>query len=396
MSTQPGSATTAPRTAGSIAAEFGAAWRTRTTRGEILMGDFYGGRPVILKYMPWTGPILEAGCGLGRYVFYLRKLGYDARGVEISEEALEECRRHASRTGEPEDLFQSGDVRGLDPERFPTGSLAGYLSLGVVEHFIEGPQAAFAEAGRLLAPGGVALFCTPNRWSLEHLEDVSRGAARRTVRRALAPMGLTRPPAPRSFDQYWFGAGQLARFARGAGFTVTARQTLDIKYGAHEVLKNHAVALTPRGRSRLFRVLDALERTPARLFGSLAFIAAIKEGPGRRCFFCGGERVPGGPLTWSVPVCMPCVGSLPREILSHYAPGVDAHFAAREEPGGAGAPLHDRGPAACWRCGSSFAADPDFGLFGFTRPACPECRRDPRARGTLALHGTLEQWRPRA
>jgi hypothetical protein len=74
---------------------------------------------------------------------------------------------------------------------------------------------------------------------------------------------------------------------------------------------------------------------------------------------------------------------------------VGARFAAREEPAGAGEPLHGLGRAACRGCGSFFEPDPDFGLFGFSRPACPACLRDRIARGSLVLHAVLEQWRPR-
>src|SRR5256886_15045183 len=41
------------------------------------------------------------------------------------------------------------------------GALAGYISLGVVEHDAGGPDAILAEACRVLAPGGVLLVSVP-------------------------------------------------------------------------------------------------------------------------------------------------------------------------------------------------------------------------------------------
>ena len=39
-----------------------------------------------LKYAPLNGQVLEAGCGIGQYVFYFQKLGFDSRGIDISTE----------------------------------------------------------------------------------------------------------------------------------------------------------------------------------------------------------------------------------------------------------------------------------------------------------------------
>ena len=41
------------------------------------------------KYFPHKGKILEAGCGLGQYVIYYRRRGYDIEGVDFSQETLE-------------------------------------------------------------------------------------------------------------------------------------------------------------------------------------------------------------------------------------------------------------------------------------------------------------------
>src|SRR5437870_6828695 len=102
---------------------------------------------LITRVLP-DGAILEAGCGLGQYVLLLRERGWRVAGVDWSLEALAACRRVA-----PAPL----GVMELRALAVRDGALAGYISLGVVEHDAGGPDAILAEACRVLAPGGVLL-----------------------------------------------------------------------------------------------------------------------------------------------------------------------------------------------------------------------------------------------
>ena len=63
-------------------------WKELTPESEIRMWDFYGLRQWILKYAPRYGVTVEAGCGLGRYVFYLSQLGFYITGVDFSEPTI--------------------------------------------------------------------------------------------------------------------------------------------------------------------------------------------------------------------------------------------------------------------------------------------------------------------
>ncbi|MGH7354702.1 MAG: class I SAM-dependent methyltransferase [Candidatus Rokuibacteriota bacterium] len=107
---------------------------------------------LIVKALPRTGVVLEAGCGLGQYVALLREVGWRAIGVDRVADALAASRRAA---GIP---LAAMDLRRL---AIGDGALAAYVSLGVVEHDAEGPDAILAEAARALAVGGVALVSVP-------------------------------------------------------------------------------------------------------------------------------------------------------------------------------------------------------------------------------------------
>ena len=110
--------------------------------------------PFIYKYMPREGKVLEAGCGLGRYVAYLADQGFDIDGIEINPETVA-----AVNNIRPDIRVRVGDVTCLP---YMDDTLAGIISLGVIEHFIVGPQTALYEIRRVLKPGACAIITVPS------------------------------------------------------------------------------------------------------------------------------------------------------------------------------------------------------------------------------------------
>jgi SAM-dependent methyltransferase len=161
---------------------------------------------LIERHLPAGGPVLEAGCGLGQYVLLLRERGRAALGADWSLEAL----RAGARLGAPLAVM---DLRSLAVR---TGALAAYLSLGVVEHDPEGPDAIVREAARVLPRGGALLLSVP------YWNGVRRLAApylRRQGRRTRAAGG--------QFYQYAFTRAELGRLLDAQGFTVTGFHPYD-------------------------------------------------------------------------------------------------------------------------------------------------------------------------
>ena len=106
-----------------------------------------------LKYLPKEKRILEGGCGLGPYLIYLKKHGYNVVGIDYNEEPLRKIKEYDSSLD-----VQVMDVRSLT---FKDKSFGGYLSLGVIEHFPEGPQKAISEASRVLQDDGIFIVQVP-------------------------------------------------------------------------------------------------------------------------------------------------------------------------------------------------------------------------------------------
>jgi SAM-dependent methyltransferase len=161
---------------------------------------------LIERGLPAKGCVLEAGCGLGQYVLLLRERGRAAVGADWSLDAL----RPGARRGAPVAVM---DLRSL---AVASGAVAAYLSLGVVEHDPEGPDAILREAARVVPPGGVLLVSVP------YWNGARRIAAPYLRRRARA----TRE-AGGQFYQYAFTRRELARRLAAHGFAVGAFHPYD-------------------------------------------------------------------------------------------------------------------------------------------------------------------------
>jgi SAM-dependent methyltransferase len=151
-----------------------------------------------LRYLPRSGKIVEAGCGLGQYVVALRQRGYDVEGVDWAPETIA-----VTRASHPDLPIVVGDVARLP---VPDGYYAGYLSFGVVEHRLEGPDTVLREAYRVLCPGGIALISVP---------------CFHRLRRFKARLGAYRDAmAGRAFYQYAFTPDEFFALLVRNGFAV--------------------------------------------------------------------------------------------------------------------------------------------------------------------------------
>ncbi len=129
--------------------------------------------------------VLEIGCALGFFLDEARSLGYEVRGLEISDYAARYAREKLHLNVECAPFLDSKDARTYDV-------VAAFY---VIEHFAD-QRAVFEKIRDLLKPGGLFLFalpstngpmftCQPDEWMrthpVDHFADYSPASLLRTA-----------------------------------------------------------------------------------------------------------------------------------------------------------------------------------------------------------------------
>ncbi|MDZ4149988.1 class I SAM-dependent methyltransferase, partial [Methylicorpusculum sp.] len=105
-----------------------------------------------------NGQLLDVGCGNGRYLDGMNKLGWNAKGVEFNESAVKVCRLSGLDVHHG-DLFSAN---------FKDNSFDVINVSHVVEH-VPNPRAFFSELSRILKQNGQLIIKTPNSKALGRL-----------------------------------------------------------------------------------------------------------------------------------------------------------------------------------------------------------------------------------
>ena len=102
---------------------------------------------------PGGGKLLEMGCGLGHLLGLLQD-DFQCVGIDLIDYSVEQTKLNAPRA---EALQMSAD----DLSPFESGSFAVVVALHLVEHLPD-PEDTIRQVNRILKPGGLFLFATPN------------------------------------------------------------------------------------------------------------------------------------------------------------------------------------------------------------------------------------------
>jgi SAM-dependent methyltransferase len=104
--------------------------------------------------LPKRGKILEVGCGLGYFTYALAKSGYDAVGIDVSKEAIEDATKQYGPYFSHEDFF---NFKVAEADKFDA-----ILMIELIEH-VDDPAKYLAHAKTLLKKSGALIVTTPNR-----------------------------------------------------------------------------------------------------------------------------------------------------------------------------------------------------------------------------------------
>lgn len=159
---------------------------------------------VLLQVMSPQGLHLEAGCGAGYWVAAFRHHGLMIEGIEYSPDLV--ALVHATN---PQLPVRQGNALDIDS---PDNHYDTYLSIGVVEHRVEGPGPFLSEAYRVLKPSGKILISIPYFGPL------------RVLKSRLSLYDSNPPDLP--FFQYGFTIKEFTNHLQKAGFSIVKVQLL--------------------------------------------------------------------------------------------------------------------------------------------------------------------------
>ena len=169
-----------------------------------------------LAHLPRDGLILEAGCGPGHVVEYLRQQGFTIEGIELNAVIV-----RAARERFPGLRIRLGDVARVD---VPDGHYAGLMSFGVIEYFRAGPAEPLREHWRVLRPGGIAVISVPSFTLVRRIKALRRLGVRlgtpRTNRRGHDGFLYEPYPDDGKFFEYRLTRGEFETAVRRAGFEI--------------------------------------------------------------------------------------------------------------------------------------------------------------------------------
>ena len=185
-------------------------WQSHTV--EEVLGIFKYPRVIkqlnlYLSFLPKDKIILEGGCGLGPYLIHLNDSGYNVVGVDYNYEPLKKIEKYNNSLP-----LTVNDVRCLS---FKSNSFGAYLSLGVIEHFPEGPEEAIKEANRVLMQAGTFIVHVPIMNIFLMLKYPLELLKRNSILRKL----FNKRPKTYYWQQY-FKANQLKNKVESRGFIV--------------------------------------------------------------------------------------------------------------------------------------------------------------------------------
>lgn len=272
-----------------------------------------------------------------------------------------------------------GDVTCLPYE---DNSMSGYISLGVVEHFIEGPQKAIAEAYRVLRPGGIAIITTPNiSFYVRYRKLKTR--IKKAIKKLIGRRIIDRP-----FFQYEYTPEQLKHFCQAQGFYVSRAEGCDLLFPFNQIGGLNGANLVPGSFAYWFS--NKFENTWIKNFGGQSITVSIKSAPLMHCFLNGKlSATPDSLQRFDVPISKEMQNT---PMAKNYIKNKNVSYACRYliNP-----KILNPEPRICEFTGKQYVTDPIFETFGFNSNVCSDALLNPEINILLCAENIQPIWRKR-
>ncbi len=162
----------------------------------------------VSQLLPERGPVVDAGCGVGRWVGRLTALGYDVVGIEQAPGMIAELRRAG--LGPRFSLIEGS----METAELPAASAGMVLALGSLQYTAD-PAAVIRRFAGWVRPGGTVAVLVDSLVGLV-IELLADGKPDEAVQRLRTPVG-TWSAGGHCAQMHLLDAGRLARALRAAG-----------------------------------------------------------------------------------------------------------------------------------------------------------------------------------
>lgn len=164
--------------------------------------------PLLKDLLQPGGSYLDAGCGLGGWMLFLRQQGFTVAGMDMAEQTVAALKEY--------DPTLDVRVGSVDALPYADNAFDGVLMIGTLEYLEGAVPRSIAESYRVLKPGGFVFIEVPIANVLRQVVYVPLKRLEKVWRQARGEQA--------TFSNYLFDRRELKKLLTQAGFTVVAEQ----------------------------------------------------------------------------------------------------------------------------------------------------------------------------
>lgn len=168
--------------------------------------------PLLEENLTKTGRYLDAGCGIGGWMIFLKDEGYDIEGIDVAAKTIRAITEY-----DPDAKVR---VAAMTQIPYKDTSFDGLLAIGTLEYLENNVVTGIREAHRVLKPGGFFFIEVPVANPIRRLLYLPLKAIQKMLK---AKQGQT--PV---FAGYLFTRSEMKTMLEDAGFTVEAEQPHEV------------------------------------------------------------------------------------------------------------------------------------------------------------------------